>query len=45
VLSLIFLFLIGGYLLTRVDVAAGQRVAQEEDARSLGVTRETNSPA
>jgi len=32
VLSLVFFFLLGGYLLTRVDIAAGQRVAAEEDA-------------
>lgn len=33
ILSLIVLFLIGGYLLTRVDIAEGQRVAREEDAK------------
>jgi len=32
VLSLIALFLIGGFLLTKVNVAEGRRVAQEEDA-------------
>ena len=32
ILSLILLFLLGGYLLSRVDIAEGQRVAQEEDA-------------
>ena len=32
ILSLILLFAIGGYLLSRVDVEAGQRVAREEDA-------------
>lgn len=32
ILSLIALFLIGGYLLTRVDIAKGQRIAREEDA-------------
>ncbi len=32
ILSLILLFLLGGYLLSRVDIAAGQRVAREEDA-------------
>jgi MFS-type transporter involved in bile tolerance (Atg22 family) len=36
ILSLIAFFVIGGYLLTRVDVAEGRRVAQEEDARLLG---------
>ncbi len=33
VLSLIALFAIGGYLLTRVDVEAGRQVAREENAR------------
>ena len=32
ILSLILLFILGGYLLSRVDVEAGQRVAREEDA-------------
>ena len=32
ILSLVALFAIGGYLLTRVDVAAGQRAARAEDA-------------
>ncbi len=32
ILSLILLFLLGGYLLSRVDIAAGQRVARDEDA-------------
>jgi MFS transporter, UMF1 family len=36
VLSLVVLFVVGGYLLTRVDIEAGQRHAQEEDARILG---------
>lgn len=31
ILSLIGLFIIGGYLLTRVDVEAGRKVAQEEN--------------
>ena len=35
VLSLIVLFIIGGYLLTRVNVEEGKRVAQEEDAALL----------
>jgi hypothetical protein len=34
VLSLIVLFLVGIFLLTRVDVEEGRRVAREEDARS-----------
>ena len=36
ILSLIALFIIGGWLLTRVDVAEGRRAAQVEDAASLG---------
>jgi UMF1 family MFS transporter len=36
VLSLIAFFVIGGILLTRVDVEEGRRVAREEDARLLG---------
>jgi UMF1 family MFS transporter len=32
ILSLIALFIIGGYLLTRVNIEEGRRVAQEEDA-------------
>ncbi len=32
ILSLVILFVIGGYLLTRVDIAEGQRVARAEDA-------------
>ena len=39
VLSLIALFVVGGYLLTRVDVAAGRRRAQEEDAQILGAAQ------
>ncbi|MCJ7700016.1 MAG: MFS transporter [Anaerolineales bacterium] len=35
VLSLIAFFIIGGFLLTRVDIAEGQRVAQEENAAFL----------
>lgn len=35
VLSLIFLFVIGGWLLTRVDVEAGKAVAREEDEAYL----------
>ena len=37
VLSLIVLFFAGIFLLTRVNVKAGQRVAQQEDAALLGV--------
>lgn len=37
VLSLVLLFVIGGVLLARVDIEAGQRHAKEEDARYLGV--------
>jgi len=32
ILSLILLFILGGYLLTRVDIEEGKRVAQAEDA-------------
>ena len=32
ILSLILLFMLGGYLLSRVDIAEGQRLAREEDA-------------
>lgn len=32
ILSLILLFALGGYLLSRVDISGGQRVAREEDA-------------
>lgn len=32
VLSLVLIFILGGFLLTRVNVAQGKRVAQEEDA-------------
>ncbi|MBN2550211.1 MAG: MFS transporter, partial [Anaerolineales bacterium] len=35
VLSLILFFIVGGYLLTRVNVAEGRRVAQQEDAALL----------
>ena len=33
VLSLVLFFIVGGVLLSRVDVEAGRRVAQEEDDR------------
>ncbi|MFZ4816927.1 MAG: MFS transporter, partial [Phototrophicaceae bacterium] len=36
ILSLIALFIIGGYLLTRVDVEAGRKLAHEENARLAG---------
>ena len=36
ILRLIILFILGGYLLTRVDIAEGKRVAQAEDAELLG---------
>jgi UMF1 family MFS transporter len=39
VLSLIVLFIVGIYLLRRVDVDEGRRVAQEEDAKLLGAVR------
>ncbi len=37
ILALIVFFVVGGYLLTRVDVEEGRRVAQAEDALLLGV--------
>ncbi|MBE9474751.1 MAG: MFS transporter, partial [Chloroflexi bacterium] len=37
ILSLIAFFIIGGYLLTRVDVEEGRRAAQAENALLLGV--------
>ncbi|MEL7434375.1 MAG: MFS transporter [Chloroflexota bacterium] len=36
ILSLIVLFVIGAYLLTRVDIEEGKRVAKEEDAEVYG---------
>ena len=36
ILTLIAFFVIGGYLLTRVNVEEGRRFAQEEDALFLG---------
>lgn len=38
VLSLIVFFIIGGYILMRVNVAEGQRVARAEDTREFGGT-------
>lgn len=35
ILSVVLLFILGGYLLTRVDVAEGKRVAQEKEAELL----------
>jgi UMF1 family MFS transporter len=35
VLSLVVLFIVGGYLLTRVDIAEGRRVAQQENEAFL----------
>lgn len=36
ILSLVVLFLLGAYLLTRVDIDEGKRIAREEDARVYG---------
>jgi UMF1 family MFS transporter len=36
ILSLIIFFIVGGYLLTRVNIEEGRRVAREEDAALLG---------
>jgi UMF1 family MFS transporter len=41
VLSLIVLFLVGIYLLTRVNIEEGRRVAQREDAAILGTETST----
>ncbi|UCF29408.1 MAG: MFS transporter, partial [Chloroflexota bacterium] len=38
ILTLIAFFVIGGFLLTRVNVEEGRRVAKEEDALLLGGT-------
>jgi len=35
-LSLIVLFIVGGYLLTRVDIAAGRGAAKQEDQEVFG---------
>jgi MFS family permease len=35
IISLIVFFIIGGYLLTRVNIAEGQRIAREEDGVAL----------
>ena len=35
ILSIIIFFIIGGYILTRVNVKEGRRVAVEEDAKYL----------
>jgi UMF1 family MFS transporter len=38
ILSIIVFFIVGGFLLTRVNVEEGRRLANEEDARLLGAT-------
>ena len=38
ILSLILFFIVGGWLLTKVDVDEGRRVAQEEDAEAFGTS-------
>jgi UMF1 family MFS transporter len=35
IVSLVAFFIVGGYLLTRVNIAEGQRIAREEDAKVL----------
>ena len=40
VLSLVLLFILGGWLLTRVNVEEGRRVAQEEDRQFLEAAQE-----
>jgi UMF1 family MFS transporter len=36
ILALIAFFIVGGFLLTRVNVEEGRRIAQEEDVAALG---------
>jgi UMF1 family MFS transporter len=43
VLSIVAFFILGGYLLTRVNVEAGKRVARQEDAELL--TSPPNPPS
>lgn len=38
ILSIVVFFILGGFLLTRVNVEEGRRVAREEDARLIGAT-------
>jgi large-conductance mechanosensitive channel len=38
ILSIIVFFILGGFLLTRVNIEEGRRLANEEDARLLGAT-------
>lgn len=38
IISLVIFFILGGYLLTRVNIAEGQRVAREEDAAAAEAT-------
>lgn len=40
ILSLIVIFILGGYLLTRVDIEEGKRVAQAEDAEAARLEAE-----
>jgi MFS family permease len=39
ILSIIVFFILGGYLLTRVNIDEGRRIANEENARLLGATK------
>ena len=39
ILSLIVLFVVGGLLLTRVDVERGRRIAEDENARVRALAR------
>ncbi|MBK8027466.1 MAG: MFS transporter [Chloroflexi bacterium] len=36
IISLIVFFIVGGFLLTRVNIEEGQRIAREEDAAIFG---------
>ena len=44
ILSLIIFFVLGGFLLTLVNVEKGKKVAQDEDAIALTATGSGNNP-
>ena len=44
ILSLVALFIIGGYLLTRVDIEEGKRIAREADAEVYGTADDLTFP-
>jgi hypothetical protein len=45
VLSLILLFTLGGFLLTRVNIDEGKRIARREDEEYLKVGSQNDGPA